>query len=500
MIIFRKNISKLGVIAKQGILNSIFSYIGVLLGFVSIVYIQPRFLSTEEIGLTRILVSFSYMACIFIPLGIGSVTTRFFPRIRNPENQHNGHFFIILLFCTIGFAILSLFFVLFKSNIIAYYQEKSPLFNEYYYLVFVFPFILALIIVYNIYSASLYKTVFTVFLNEVFIRILQVINVFIYYFGYFNLDQFIIAFVAAYFLQLMMLVFYVYKLDRFSFRINWSFYRSFFSRDIMVFSALMVFTAFASIGIKMIDQVIMGHYLSLSAIGIYATSIFMVSIMEVPYNSLERISNTIAAQSWADHDIANLKKVYYDSVRVLMLVGGYLLVGLVCCSASIFKLLPPGFASGESCMIVMALSSFFNLSTGVNSTIIATSHKYFVISAFLFVLIATSVIANVLLIPRFGIVGSAYASFISVGIYNLLKVIYLWYRLKMLPYNKTSLLILSTISVAGLIYFIPDLDNPYVTIALKGSLITVVFILASLKFRLAEEVTSKIPVLKNIKL
>jgi O-antigen/teichoic acid export membrane protein len=490
----------LGVIAKQGILNSIFSYIGVLLGFLSIVYIQPHFLSTVEIGLTRILVSFSYMACIFIPLGIGSVTTRFFPRIRNAENKHQGHFFMIFLFCSVGFALLSLFFIAFKPGIIAYYHEKSPLFNEYYYLVFVFPFILALIIVYNIYSASLYKTVFTVFLNEVLIRVLQIINVFIYYFGYFNLDQFILAFVGAYLIQLVMLILYVYRVDRFSFRINWSFYRSFFSRDIAVFSFLMIFTAFASIGIKMIDQVIMGHYLSLSAIGIYATSIFMVSVMEVPYNSLERISNTIAAQSWADNDMANLKKIYYDSVRILMLVGGYLFIGLLCCSGSIFKLLPPGFAGGEACMLVMALSSFFNLSTGVNSTIIATSHKYFVVSVFLFVLIVTSVIGNVLLIPAFGIVGSAYASLISVGLYNLLKVIYLWYRLKMLPYDKTSVIILATVAIAGLIYFIPDLHNPYLTILIKGILITVVFMLSAIKFRLAVEITSKIPVLKKIKL
>ena len=92
----------MGIIAKQGILNSVFSYIGVLLGFISIVYIQSNFLKTEEIGLTRILISFSFMAAIFIPLGIGSITTRFFPQIRNVDNKHHGHFFMIFIFCLIG--------------------------------------------------------------------------------------------------------------------------------------------------------------------------------------------------------------------------------------------------------------------------------------------------------------------------------------------------------------------------------------------------------------
>lgn len=492
----------MGIIAKQGILNSVFSYIGVLLGFISIIYIQPIFLkSTEIIGLTRILVSFSFMAAIFIPLGIGSVTTRFFPQIKNSENKHHGHFIMIFLFCLIGAAFLSLFFIIFKQNIISFYQAKSPLFNEFYYLVFVFPFILALIMVYNIYSASLYKTVFTVFLNEVLIKLLQIIFIFIYYFGFFSLSQFITAFVSAYLIQLLLLMGYIYKLDKFTFKINWSFYKSFFSNKVILFSVLMIFTAFASIGIKMIDQVIMGHFLSLSSIGIYATSIFMVSIMEVPINSLERISNTIAANAWSTNDTQTIKKIYYDSVRILMLVGGYLLCGLVCCSHSIFQILPEEFEAGRNCMIIVALGSFVNLSTGINSAIIATSHKYFVISIFLFVLISTSVITNVFLIPRYGIVGSAYSTFISIGTYNLLKVFYLWYRLKMLPYNKTSLIILITTIISFLIvYNIPDNSNPYINILFKGFAITVLFTFSALKFQLAKEVMSKIPLLKSIKL
>ena len=183
-----------------------------------------------------------------------------------------------------------------------------------------------------------------------------------------------------------------------------------------------------------------------------------------------------------------------------MLVGGYLLCGLICCSNSIFQILPEEFEIGKNCMIVMALCSFVNLSTGINTTIIATSHKYFVISLFLFVLISTSVITNNWLIPKYGIIGSAYSTFISIGTYNLLKVIYLWYRLKMLPYNKTSLIIILTIIFCGLVYFIPDISNIYLNILFKGTLITIIFGVSAIKFKIAEEVTSKIPVLKNIKL
>lgn len=488
----------MGIIAKQGFFNSIFSYIGILLGFISIVYVQPNFLKTSEIGLTRILVSFSFMAAIFVPLGIGSVTSRFFPKIKNSDNNHHGHFFLILVFSLIGSLVLSIFFYFFKSSIVGYYQEKSPLFNEFYTLVYIFPFILALILVYNIYLASLYKTIFAVFLNEVLTRILQVAIIFVYYFGYLSLNQFIYAFVGVYFIQLLLLVFYIYLLDSFTFKINWKFYKTFFSKQVILFSSLMIFTAFASIGIKIIDQLIMGHYLSLSYIGIYATSIFMVSVMEVPYNALERISSPVIAQSWSDNNLDNIRKIYYDSVRVLMFIGGYLMIGLLCCSNSIFELLPIEFSIGKNCMIVMAFSSFLNLATGINSTIIATSHKYFTISVFLFILILLSIVTNILLIPKLGILGSAFSTFISIGTYNLLKVIYLWYRLKMIPYNKKSLIICLTILVSGLVYYVPDFSNPYLSIFMKGSLITLVFFFSMLRFKIVEEISSKIPFLKVI--
>jgi O-antigen/teichoic acid export membrane protein len=491
----------LGIIVKQGILNSIYSYLGVLLGFLTIIYVQPQFLKPTEIGLIRILVSFSFMASIFVPLGIGTVTMRFFPNIKNSDNSHNGHFTIILLFCSIGFIILSGLLLFFKDNILLYYEVKSPLFNNYFYYTFFFSFIVAITGVMNVYAASLYKTAISVFLNEVLVRLLQILVIFIYYFGFFNLNQFVIAFVAVYLIQLICLIIYIFKIDKPKLKINWPFYRTFFDNKVILFSVFMLFTAFASIGIKMIDQIIMGHYLSLDYIGIYATSIFMVAIMEVPYNSLEKISNTIAANSWANNDMDNIRKIYFDSVRILMLVGGFLLCGLVCCANSIFALLPDDYQIGKTCMIIMAISSFINLSTGINSSIIATSHKYFVVSIFLFVLIAVSIISNNVLIPRYGIVGAAYSALISMGMYNFLKVVYLWYRLKMLPYNHSSLIVLATIIVVFFtVYFIPDLQNAYMTILIKGSIITILFALATIKFHLADEIISKIPIIKNIQL
>jgi hypothetical protein len=41
----------MGIIQKQGIANTIISYLGIAIGFVNIIYIQPQLLSSEEVGL-----------------------------------------------------------------------------------------------------------------------------------------------------------------------------------------------------------------------------------------------------------------------------------------------------------------------------------------------------------------------------------------------------------------------------------------------------------------
>ena len=69
----------MGVIKRQGIKNTIATYIGFVIGFVNLIVIQPHLLTKEELGLTRILYSFSLLIAMFVPLGIGNATTRFFP-------------------------------------------------------------------------------------------------------------------------------------------------------------------------------------------------------------------------------------------------------------------------------------------------------------------------------------------------------------------------------------------------------------------------------------
>lgn len=472
----------MGEIKKQSINNTIFSYIGAIIGFVSLIYIQPYFLGSENIGLIRLIYSFSWMVAMIMPLGMGNIAMKFFPQFKNDENKHNGFFGLLLLLVSFGaFIILALFLGL-KPQFMEYYQA-SPKFTPYYYYCFVYAYILALISVFNIYSGGLMKTTFTVFLTDVYTRLGFIVIIFLYYFKWIDEAGLVISYVLIYIIQLILLIIYLIRLNAISLKINWKFYRQLDKRYYIVFAVVMTFGSFASLGVKFIDSLILGHYIdNIKIIGVYSVCAFIPTIMEIPFNSLDRIAQPKVAYAWHHNHKHEVHKIYEMSSRYLYFIGGALFCALYAGADFIFMTLPPEYEAGKTAFLILSVSSLFNLMTGVNTTIITLSQKYFVTSTLLIILIGIAIVCNILLIPVLGISGAATATFIAITCFNILKYIYIAIRFKMQPFSSHTIYISLAILISiSMIYFIPDSFHPFLK-ALTGGIITlVVFIIFNMK-------------------
>jgi hypothetical protein len=115
LLYLQHNYLHLGIIQRQGIRNSIITYTGIAIGAVSLVIIQPRFLTKEEIGLTRLLFSFSSLLAYIVPMGMGSVVLKYFPYFRDRERNHHGFFGFMLIVPLIGFVFWGSLLYLFKG-------------------------------------------------------------------------------------------------------------------------------------------------------------------------------------------------------------------------------------------------------------------------------------------------------------------------------------------------------------------------------------------------
>ena len=83
----------MGIIVRQSIKATIVNYIGVGIGFVTTFFVLTRYLTTEEIGLTRVLIDTATMLAGLAQLGTNASVLRFYPYFNNEKNKDHGFFF-----------------------------------------------------------------------------------------------------------------------------------------------------------------------------------------------------------------------------------------------------------------------------------------------------------------------------------------------------------------------------------------------------------------------
>ena len=93
-----------------------------------------RFLTTEEIGLARVLIDAAVLFVGLAQLGTSSSVIRFYPYFHDDEEDH-GFFFWALVVPFIGFVLFALIYWACRVPLGAWFGDKSPLFVEYYYFV-----------------------------------------------------------------------------------------------------------------------------------------------------------------------------------------------------------------------------------------------------------------------------------------------------------------------------------------------------------------------------
>ena len=91
----------------------------------------------------------------------------------------------------------------------------------------------------------------------------------------------------------------------------------------------MMLTAFASLGIKVLDQLMIGHFLNEKSVGIYATCVMICAVMEIPFNSLERIAQPKISSAWHANNVEEVGKIYEMSSRYMFFVGALLFLFVV---------------------------------------------------------------------------------------------------------------------------------------------------------------------------
>lgn len=448
----------MGIIISQSIRGSIWSYLGVIIGFITTSYLYPKYLTTDLVGLFGLLTSWAGLFSVFAALGFPGVTARMFPYFRNRENGHNGYLFLIFMMYLIGSILFIGMFYLIRPWLISSNLEKSALFSDYVNLLIPFTLFVLLYLQLDVFIKVLYDAVYGIFATEFVQRLLILLVTLLYIFHVFDTHQLIIAFVTASCMRGVMMLYYLIDRRQFNVKPNLSFISKPLRRqmwDVGTFSIL------ASVGnsfIFNIDKIIINQIMGLSATGVYTIAFYFGVLVSIPSRTLLRIGGTLIADAFRKNDLDFIEDIYRRSSLNQFIVGAFLFGGIVINIENILTILGPDYANGRWVILLIGGGHLIDMMTGTNAQIIAYSRHYRTSLYFLMILIALVVANLFIFVPMWGLTGAAFAISLAILLNNIMRFFYVKYKFEMQPFTKkTGVVALIFGAAISISYILPPL-------------------------------------------
>ncbi|EHQ27844.1 lipopolysaccharide biosynthesis protein [Mucilaginibacter paludis] len=480
----------MGIIQQQTLKGTFYSYLGVLIGFITISVLQPHALTTEQVGLTRILLSFSLLFAQFAALGFNG-TARYFPYFRDKEKEHHGYLFLSCLVSGVGMLLFAIGAYVFKDEVIGSDSSSEILFNRYYWCLIPLTFFTLYFNVFELYARVLYNAISGKILREFTKRLFVLIAVLAIYFKLVDFHTFIIIWLFANIVPTFIMLWVLIRDKHFFFKPNFKFIDKPLRSKLVNISFFFILAGSASILVDNIDVYIVNLKLGLSDTGIYAIASYFATLISLPARSLYGISGVIITDAWKDNDLDTIKSIYKKSCITQIITSLFLFIMIWANIDNIFHLLPAKYASGRYVIFFIGLGYLIDSAAGVNNVIISGS-KYFRFDFYSYlVLIVIVVISNLIFIPLYGITGTAIASGMSLLIFNLFRFVFLLIVYKMQPFTiQSAYTLLMGVSIYFLsVWIVPHFDNFIVDLLVRSAFITILYGGCTYLFNLSDDIT-----------
>lgn len=438
----------MGIIGRQTIKGSFFSYLGVAFGFITVGLLWPRILEPEAIGVINFLVAISTILAHVASLGINSVAVRLFPYFRDNGKRHNGFLSMALVFIFLGTLIVLGYYLVFRERIVANNLEKSPLVANYVY--FIVPFTIATLL-FNLFDSLhkvTYNAVIGVFSKEFLFRVLNLVLILLYAAFSFRFHLFLNLYFIVFSVPALILIIALYTGHKFDLTFRRGFIGKELKRSILDVSLFGLMGGMGTLAISNIDKIMINRFIDLEATGIYSIAFLFGTIITLPSRSLGKIATTIIAEAWKKDDRETILTVYRKSCLNQLIFGGLVFLLVWLNVDLVFMIIPGEYEAGRYVILFMSLAGVVEMATGLNGMIISTSRLYRYQSVFIFFLMFLVVLTNWIFIPRFGITGAAIASLISTVVYNMVRAAFIYYHFRMQPFNYRFLVILAWLGLA----------------------------------------------------
>jgi O-antigen/teichoic acid export membrane protein len=496
----------MGIVLNQSFKNTIITYIGFAIGGINTIYLYPVFLGSTYYALSNYVLSSANVIMPIFAIGMQNTLVKFYSQYKT-EQERSRFLSFTVLFPLLVIAPMFLLGYYFFDEILLFLSKKNLIVKKFIWLI---PFIGLCMAYFEIFYAWLrvhMHSVFGNFIKEVGLRSASLFLLIGVYYKWITVEGFVYATAVVYFLALVITMFYAFSIQKpkFQFEIPEN------TKDILTYTFYIILSGSVANLLLDGDKMILNQYMKIENIAYYAIPTYIALVISVPSRSMHQIVYPITAKLMHENKHDEMNTLYKKTSINLQMVGGYVLLGIFVNINKLYELIINGlktedekllYLSGIPVVFMIGLSKYFDLILGNNNAIIFNT-KYYRMVLFLGVLLVILTIGlNMIFIPIYGIMGSAFATLLSITLYSLAKLLFVVKKLDLYPFTMQTLYSMGLTLVLFVAFYIWDFPfNPFVSILLKSVLLTLVYVYLNYKFVISTDINEVIDkTLKKFKL
>ena len=185
-----------------------------------------------------------------------------------------------------------------------------------------------------------------------------------------------------------------------------------------------------------LQALVLGTMGSITGVGIFAIASQITAISGHFTSSINVSSKPIVAQLHDKSDVQQLGQIYQTANKWAVMVQLPIFLVMVLYPAALLSIFGNSYVEGAAALIILAIADLLNVGTGMGGVILdMTGHtRLKLINSILRLVIYLGL--DLLLIPRWGLMGAAVAVMVGEGTVNFLRLIQVYILFKLLPFNK----------------------------------------------------------------
>lgn len=479
---------RMGIVLNQSFKNTIITYIGFAIGGINTIYLYPVFLGATFYGLTNYITSSANVIMPLFAIGMQNTLVKFYSQYKTDAERSRFLSFTVLFPLLLIIPLLLIGF-LFQDEILFFLSKKNAVVKNYIWLI---PFIALCMAYFEIFYAWLrvhMHSVFGNFIKEVGLRTASLFLLMGVYYHWITIEGFVYATAVVYLLALLITMFYAFTIQKpnfeFTFPVN--------TKDILTYTFYIILSGSVANLLLDGDKMILNQYMNIENIAFYSVATYIALVISVPSRAMHQIVYPITAKLMHENKHDEMDILYKKTSINLQMVGGYVMLGIFVNINKLYEMVPPEYAGGILVVFMIGISKYFDLILGNNNAIIFNT-KYYRTVLFLGVLLVILTVGlNMIFIPIYGIIGSAFATLLSITLYSLAKLLFVVKKLDLYPFTKQTVYSIALTLVLFLAFYFWEFPfNPIISIILKSILMTIAYIYFNYKFEISSEINQEI--------